>query len=109
MTPILALALLLSQAEPRPPSLADAQGLFYNAHYQKAADLALALRATGPHDLANDEVRTTALLFVLRGLLNGQDANNGDNKAEALKRCGACPAVLAAFEADLHHGQALAR
>jgi len=54
-------------------------------------------------------VRTTALLFVLRGLLNGQDAHNGDDKAEALKRCGACAAVLTAFEADLHHGQDLAR
>lgn len=109
MTIVLALAILLSQETPRARTLADAQNLFYNANYQEAADLALALRASGQHDLANDEVRTTALLFVLRGLLNGQDANNGDDKAEALKRCAACPAVLAAFEADLHHGQAMGR
>ena len=46
---------------------------------------------------------------MLRGLLNGQDANNGEHKAEALERCTKCPAVLAAFTADLHQGQTLAR
>ena len=99
------------------PATAQANGnpldavhrLFYNAHYEEAAALALTLRASGTHDLANDEARTTALLFVLRGLLKGADAHNGDNKAEALKRCGKCPEVLDAFTADLHHGQALAR
>jgi tetratricopeptide (TPR) repeat protein len=90
-------------------SLADAQRLFYNAHYQEAADLALKLRESGAHDLANDEVRTTALLFVLRGLLKGQDAHNGENKAAALKACTKCPEVLAIFAADLKHGQELAR
>jgi hypothetical protein len=90
-------------------SLADAQRLFYNAHYEQAAALALSLRPNGTHDLANDEVRTTALLFVLRGLLKGQDAHNGDDKAEALKNCAKCPEVLATFTEDLHHGQELAR
>lgn len=89
-------------------TLADAQRLFYNAHYEEAAALALSLRATEPQDLANDEVRMTALLFVLRGLLNGQDAHNGD-KSELLKKCVRCPDVLASFEADLHHGQGIAR
>lgn len=91
------------------PTLADAQRLFYNAHYDDAAALAMSLRAQAGQDLANDEVRTTALLFVLRGLLKGQDAHNGDDKAEALKRCAKCPEVLAAFETDLHHGQGVAR
>ena len=90
-------------------SLADAQRLFYNARYQEAADLALKLREAGSHDLANDEVRTTALLFVLRGLLKGQDAHNGEDKAAALKACTKCPEVLATFAADLKHGQELAR
>jgi tetratricopeptide (TPR) repeat protein len=89
-------------------TLADAQRLFYNAHYDEASALALSLRAQSEQDLPNDEVRTTALLFVLRSLLNGQDAHNGD-KSEALKNCARCPDVLAAFEADLHHGQDLAR
>src|SRR6185369_16576999 len=88
---------------------ADAQRLFYNAHYEEAAALAQSLRASGPHDLANDEVRTTALLFVLRGLLKGQDAHNGEDKDTALKACAKCPEVLKSFEDDLHHGQAMAR
>jgi len=90
-------------------TLADAQRLFYNARYEEAAALAESLRASGGHDLANDEVRTTALLFVLRGLLKGQDAHNGDDKDKALKACTRCPEVLKSFEADLHHGQAMAR
>jgi hypothetical protein len=94
--------------QPEHPTLPDAQRLFYNARYDEAAALALSMRAAGGQDLANDEVRTTALLFVLRGLLNGQDAHNGD-KEEALKSCVRCPDVLAAFEADLHHGQGMAR
>lgn len=103
------IAVLLAAARGDAQSLADAQRLFYNAHYQEAADLALKLRETGGHDLANDEVRTTALLFVLRGLLKGQDAYNEGNKSAALKACTRCPDVIAAFTRDLLHGQALAR
>lgn len=98
---------LAAQLETR--TLADAQRLFYNAHYEEAAALALALRVSGGQDLANDEVRTTALLFVLRGLLKGQDAHNGTDKDTVLKACVKCPAVLATFNDDLHHGQAMAR
>jgi hypothetical protein len=93
------------------PSITDAYRLFYNARYEEAAALAMALRSN-THDLENDEVRTSALLFQLRGLLNGQDARDNDNKnrkSEMLKRCEKCAEVLAAFMADLHHGQALAR
>jgi tetratricopeptide (TPR) repeat protein len=95
-----------AQSEPR--TLTDAYRLFYNAHYEEASALAESLRASAPQTLENDEVRTSALLFQLRGLLNGQDARDGD-KNEALKRCTACAALLASFMADLHHGQALAR
>jgi hypothetical protein len=90
-------------------TLRDAYRLFYNARYEEAAALAMSLRASGTQDLENDEVRTSALLFQLRGLLNGQDARDNDNKSEVLKRCAKCPEVRAAFMADLHHGQALAR
>jgi hypothetical protein len=89
-------------------SIADAYRLFYNAHYEEAAALAASLRTSGTQTLENDEVRTSALLFQLRGLLNGQDARDGDKK-EALKRCVKCTEVLASFMTDLHHGQALAR
>jgi tetratricopeptide (TPR) repeat protein len=95
-------------AQPDTRTLTDAYRLFYNAHYEEAAALAESLRASAPQTLENDEVRTSALLFQLRGLLNGQDARDGD-KNEALKRCAACADVLASFMTDLHHGQALAR
>jgi tetratricopeptide (TPR) repeat protein len=98
----------VSAAQADRQTLGHAQRLFYNARYEEAAAVAFSLRASGTQDLENDEVRTTALLFVLRGLLNGQDAHNGD-KAEALKACTRCLDVLAAFEADLHHGQGIAR
>jgi tetratricopeptide (TPR) repeat protein len=107
----LLIQLLVQAPATAPPSLADAQRLFYNAHYQEASALALSLRESGEYDLANDEVRTTALLFELRGLLKGQDAHNAANanKEAVLKACTKCPAVMAAFTADLHHGQELAR
>jgi hypothetical protein len=97
--------------QPAAPSITDAYRLFYNARYEEAAALAMALRST-TQDLENDEVRTSALLFQLRGLLNGQDARDNDNKSqksEMLKACAKCADVLAAFMVDLHHGQALAR
>lgn len=95
-------------SQPAAPTLTDAYRLFYNAHYERAAALAESLRATAPQTLENDEVRTSALLFQLRGLLKGQDARDGEKK-EALARCAECAAVLASFMTDLHHGQALAR
>ena len=67
------------------PTITDAYRLFYNAHYEEAAALALSLRAGGTQDLENDEVRTSALLFQLRGLLNGQDARDNDNRAKREK------------------------
>jgi tetratricopeptide (TPR) repeat protein len=98
----------IAEAQAEPPAIAEAYRLFYNAHYEQAAALASDLRASGTQSLENDEVRTSALLFQLRGLLNGQDARDGDKK-EALKQCVKCADVLASFMTDLHHGQALAR
>jgi hypothetical protein len=90
------------------PTLADAQQLFYNAHYEDAAAVMLALQASDPDNLANDEMRTSALLFQLKALLEGRSEKDAD-KALALKRCTTCPALIAAFAADMRHGQALAR
>ena len=109
---ILTAAARAQDVQPPPPSLTEAYRLFYNARYEEAAALAMSLRTTGSHDLENDEVRTSALLFQLRGLLNGQDARDNDNKSEkseTLKRCARCTDVMAAFMADLHHGQGLAK
>ena len=100
-----------AQTEPaNSVTIDEAYRLFYNAHYEEAAALALTLRSS-THDLENDEVRTSALLFQLRGLLKGHDGRDGDkaDKAEAFKRCATCGDVLAAFITDLNHGQALAR
>src|SRR5438093_3186750 len=67
-------------------TLIDAQRLFYNARYEAAGALALALRTPDVEDLANDELRSSALLFQLKALL----APRG-NKDGALKNCATCP------------------
>lgn len=90
------------------PTFTDAQHLFYNAQYAEAADLALALRNSETQDLANDELRTSALLFQLKALLEVPGRKEG-NKKNALTRCPTCPALMNAFFADVRHGQALAR
>ncbi len=93
-------------------SFSDAQRLFYNARYEAAAALTLALRSRETADLANDELRSSALLFQLKALLEGP-ADHADkdakNKEDALETCATCPALIAAFFEDIHHGQMLAR
>ena len=100
-------------APPPEPSLTDAQSHFYNARYQAAADLALALRSADTEDLANDELRSSALLFQLKGLLEppGEKHTTSQkrDKERALKNCAACPALMAEFFNDITHGQNLAR
>lgn len=86
----------------------DAQSLFYNARYAEAADLALALRASETQDLANYELRTSALLFQLKALLEIPGSKEG-NKKNALTKCTTCPALMTAFFDDVRQGQALAR
>jgi hypothetical protein len=90
------------------PTLADAQHLFYDARYEAAADLTLVLRRSAGQDLANDELRTSALLFRLKALLETPGDKEG-NKKGALKNCAACPGLMKAFFEDVSHGQALAR
>jgi hypothetical protein len=108
---VVSLVAYAQATQPPEQTLQDAYGLFYNARYEEAAALAMSLRAGGTQDLENDEVRTSALIFQLRGLLNGQDDRDkdNDNKSEVLKRCTKCPEVMASFMTDLHHGQELAR
>jgi hypothetical protein len=66
--------------------------------------LALALRESGTDDLAGDELRTSALLFQLKALLEGHS-----NKKGALTRCATCPDLIAEFLADIRRGQNAAR
>ncbi len=100
-------------AVPLAPTLADAQTHFYNARYKAAADLALELRSYESADLANDELRSSALLFQLKALLEPPDERHTTSekrdKERALKNCAECPALMTAFFADITHGQALAR
>ena len=86
------------------PTLADAQSLFYNGRYEEAAALALAVRSSDTAEPASDELRTSALLFQLKALLEGRT-----KKADALRTCATCPDLIAQFMADIHHGQDLAR
>ena len=64
-------------------------------------------------DLANDELRSSALLFQLKALLEPPDERHTTSekrdKERALKNCAECPALMTAFFGDIAHGQALAR
>jgi tetratricopeptide (TPR) repeat protein len=81
-----------------------AQRLFYNARYEAAATHAAQLRAAHPDDLATYELRTSALLFQLKRAIG-----DPPDKARALKQCGACPALMAAFKEETSAGQARTR
>ena len=95
----------LAAAGPERPALSDAQNLFYNGHYEAAAALALSLRASAGPDLANHELRASALLFQLKALLKADD----DGKDEAFKRCGPCSALMTSFLTETGQGRGLAR
>jgi tetratricopeptide (TPR) repeat protein len=86
--------------------LEDAQRSFYNGHYESAASLALAACGGegGAQCLTACEVRTSALLFQIKRALKG-----APDKRKALARCSTCPDLIAAFDAALQKGQALAR
>jgi hypothetical protein len=84
------------------PTLADAQRLFYNARYEETAAATRALCASDPDSVAAAELRTSALLFQLKGLVEDRPKN-------ALKQCAACPALVADFDAEFKRGQTLAR
>ncbi len=86
--------------------LEEAQTLFYNAQYEASAAAALALRSSGTHSAANDELRSSALLFQLRALL---ERDRERDKDKAIERCGKCPELLSALLADVDHGRDLAR
>ena len=86
-----------------PSKMADAQLLFYNAHYQETAALALALRRSGTDTPELSELRSSALLFQLKELLE-----DGPTRAKA-SACPTCPALIADFLAEFRHGQDLAR
>jgi hypothetical protein len=81
------------------PTLTDAQSLFYNARYEEAAGLALALRVSDTEDLATVELRSSALLFQLKALLQGRPARKV--RSNIARR----PDLIVEFLADIHRGQ----
>ena len=85
-------------------TLADAQSLFYNARYEEAALLTLALQSADPEDLAVYELRTSALLFQLKAALD-----SSSDKEKALKQCAPCAPLMAAFLAGTTDGRSRAR
>ena len=89
---------------PAPPTtaLATAQRRFYDGRYLEAADLALALRAGAPSQLASYELRTSALLFQIKRLVG-----EAKDKEKAFKACETCPELLSLFLADVKAGQVI--
>ena len=94
--------------EPGPaaaPLLEEAQRLFYNARYEEAAAAALAARAVDPASLASYEIRTSALLFLVKRALRVDD----DDRGRDLEACEECGAIVANFLEDSSQAQKLAR
>lgn len=85
-------------------TMTEAQSLFYTGLYEAAADAALKLREADAQNLTAYELRTSALLFQLKGALDNQR-----DKDKALKRCAACPRLMSDFQADTKLGQEVAR
>ena len=84
------------------PALTDAQAAFYNASFEKAADLALDLCAAD--DLDACELRTAALLMEIKRAIG-----EAKDKDEAFKACAKCQGLFEAFLRDTARGQAAAR
>jgi hypothetical protein len=94
--------------------LATAQGMFYNGRYEAASAQALELRTLDPSYLAAYELRASALLFDIKGTLGDIKASLGDerdrdNRDAAFRACVRCPDLLAAYDAEIAEGLALAR
>jgi hypothetical protein len=85
-------------------AMLDAQRAFYNAHYVDAAAQALALRTRLPDDLAAYELRSSALLFQLKRLI---DPN--PDRDDALRKCVTCAELMSDFTRENTRGMSLAR
>jgi hypothetical protein len=88
------------------PTLEDAQRLFYNGDYSRAANVTQELCAARPDDLDACELRTASLLFQIKTALG---ATGEPDKSVAWKLCTVCPTLMSAFVADTARGQAFAR
>ena len=87
-------------------ALEDAQRLFYNGDYDRAATATQALCVARPDDLDACELRTASLLFQIKKALGKTSERD---KTTAWNLCNVCPALLSAFMVDTARGQTFAR
>jgi hypothetical protein len=85
-------------------ALADAHRAFFNARYEDAAALALAIETGAPDSLAASELRSSALLFQIKGAIGGLA-----DREKAFAQCGPCAGLLASFMIETARGQTIAR
>jgi hypothetical protein len=86
-------------------SLAEAQQLFYDAHYDAAATLAMpASSQTDVLELAVSELRSNAVLFQIRRAIG-----EVPNKEKAFRACAPCQNWMTIFMRDITRGQNVAR
>jgi GNAT superfamily N-acetyltransferase len=84
------------------PSLETAKHHFFNAHFETAVEVTRVLEVAHPDDLAIHEMRSSALLFQLKRLLEPR------GRKVPLNECPTCPALIEEFTDDFHHARALA-
>jgi hypothetical protein len=87
-------------------TLEDAQRLFYNGGYDRAATVTQVRCTARPADLDACELRTASLLFQIKKAL-GETGER--DKTTAWNQCTVCPGLMSAFLAETARGQAFAR
>jgi hypothetical protein len=93
-----------AQRHPQESLLAQGQHEFYNGRYDSAAAIALRLRGSDPKSLASYELRTSALLFTIKGRMG-----SGADQGSSLAACSTCGPLIKTFLDEIVAGQALAR
>ena len=92
-----------------PHTFGDAQNHFYNARYEAAAALTLALRDSQPQDSWPRWAAHIALLFQLKGLLEEPADKNANGKEVGQERSAsmvrALSRLIAAFMADVERAR----
>jgi hypothetical protein len=96
----------VTQALDPSAQLVEANRLFYNGHYERAAAMTLAFCADDATEvnLHACELRSSSLLFQIKRALP-----KGMKKDEAYKACVACPPVMEAFRTVTRTAQLAAR
>jgi hypothetical protein len=96
-------------APPLPPSLEEAQRLFYAGAYPESIAMAGLLRSQDTAGLAAYELRTSALHFQIRRALGYSGEGDSADRDQAMKTCAVCPDLIRDFMSDIASGRALAK